>query len=401
MVDKELEKKMKERREELKKNQRKKGEGQMTELDKAYMHWLYQAVGMGNRGLLRSLETIGTPQEIYQMAVSDRLEEKVAKRYQNKITYVTECARDYDVQGEYECMKERGIQMVTVSEAGYPERLKDIPDAPYILYYTGRLPSVEHKSVALIGARDCTEYGRYMAGQFGAGLAQAGVQVISGMARGIDGIGQQAALREGGYSLGVLGCGVDICYPRENRELYDTLAKQGGICSEYPPGIGPRAVLFPPRNRIISGMADAVLVIEAKDKSGTLITVDMALEQGREVYALPGRGTDPLSRGCNRLIRQGAGLVSTPTELLEELFADYQSKEEAVQQKLVFLSRNQQDILRLMDINPQSAEMLQHRYVEEYGNRLTFPELLHELLQLCADGHVKQVAGNYFAKCPE
>lgn len=371
----------------------------MTEQDKAYMHWLYQAVGMGNRGLLRSLEAIGTPREIYQMAVSDKLEEKVLKRYQNKITHIIEFAKNYDVQGEYECMKEKGIRMVTVSEAGYPERLKDIPDAPYILYYTGRLPSVKHKSVALIGARDCTEYGRYMAGQFGAGLAQAGVQVISGMARGIDGIGQQAALREGGYSLGVLGCGVDICYPRENRELYDTLTKQGGICSEYPPGIGPRAVLFPPRNRIISGMADAVLVIEAKDKSGTLITVDMALEQGREVYALPGRGTDPLSRGCNRLIRQGAGLVSTPTELLEELSADYQSKEEAVQQKLVFLSRNQQDILRLMDINPQSAEMLQRRYVEEYGNHLTFPELLHELLQLCADGHVKQVAGSYFAKC--
>lgn len=371
----------------------------MTEQDKAYMHWLYQAVGMGNRGLLRCLETVGTPREIYHLAAAGKLMDKVSKRYHNKITHVLESVSDYDVQGEYERMRDRGIRMVTASEADYPERLKDIPDAPCVLYYVGRLPSVRHKAVAVIGARDCTEYGRYMAGQFGDGLARAGVQVISGMARGIDGIGQQAALRAGGYSLGVLGCGVDICYPKENRELYDTLIEQGGICSEYPPGISPRAILFPPRNRIISGVADAVLVIEAKDKSGTLITVDMALEQGREVYALPGRGTDPLSRGCNRLIRQGAGLVSTPGELLEELLADYHGGEEAIQQELVFLEKEKQDILGLLDINPQSTEVLQQKYEEEYGRYLTFPELLHELLQLCANGYARQVGGSYFARC--
>ncbi len=373
----------------------------MTEEDKAYMHWLYQAVGMGNRSLLKSLETIGTPREIYQMAVVGNLTEKISKRYENKITCVIESASDYDVRGEYERMRERGIQMVTASEEDFPTRLKDISDSPYVLYYVGRLPAVSQKAVAVIGARDCTEYGRYMAGQFGAGLARAGVQVISGMARGIDGIGQQAALRAGGYSLGVLGCGVDICYPRENRELYEALIQQGGICSEYPPGIGPRAILFPPRNRIISGMADAVLVIEAKEKSGTLITVDMALEQGREVYALPGRGTDPLSRGCNRLIRQGAGLVSTPGELLEELLAEYQDEQEASQQELLFWDKEKQDILKLVDINPQSAGILQRKYEEAYGSSISFPILLHKLLQLCADGYVRQVGGSYFAKCLE
>ncbi len=370
----------------------------MTEEEKAYMHWLYQAVGMGNRRLLRSLEAIGTPREIYQMAVSNSLTDKMAKRYKNKITSIMESTSDYDVQGEYEHMKARGIQMVAAVEAEFPERLKDISDPPYVLYYAGRLPSMRQKAVAVIGARDCTEYGRYMAGQFGAGLAQAGVQVISGMARGIDSIGQQKALLAGGYSMGVLGCGVDICYPRENRELYEALIQQGGICSEYPPGIGPRAILFPPRNRIISGMADAVLVIEAKEKSGTLITVDMALDQGREVYALPGRGTDPLSRGCNRLIRQGAGLVSTPGELLEELLAEYKNKEEVCQQELIFMDKEKQDILKLMDINPQSAEVLQRKYEEEYGCYLSFPVLLHKLLQLCADGYVRQVGGSYYAK---
>lgn len=370
----------------------------MTEQDKACMHWLYQAVGMGNRGLLRGLEAIGAPQEIYQMAVSGDLKEKVSKRYHDKITSVSECAAGYDIQGEYECMKARGIRMVTASEADFPERLKGIPDPPYALYYVGSLPPAGQKAVAVIGARDCTEYGRYMAGQFGSELAQAGVQIISGMARGIDGIAQQEALRSGGYSLGVLGCGVDICYPKENQALYDALTEQGGICSEYPPGISPRAVLFPPRNRIISGMADAVLVIEAKDKSGTLITVDMALEQGREVYALPGRGTDPLSRGCNRLIRQGAGLVSAPGELLEELLADYHGREETGQRELVFLEKKKQDILDILDINPSSAALLHQKYEEEYGRHIAFPELLHELLQLSTDGYARQVGGSYFVK---
>lgn len=373
----------------------------MTEEDKAYVHWLYQAVGMGNRGLLRGLEEIGTPREIYQMAVSGNLEEKVSKRYLNKITHVSESAADYDVQGEYERMRAQGIGMVSMAEETFPERLKDIPDPPCVLYYVGRLPSPKCKTVALIGARDCTEYGRYMAGRFGTELAKANVQVISGMARGIDGIGQQAALRAGGYSMGVLGCGVDICYPRENKELYEMLIQQGGICSEYPPGIGPRAILFPPRNRIISGLADAVLVIEAKDKSGTLITVDMALEQGREVYALPGRATDPLSSGCNRLIRQGAGLVSAPEELLQELLVDYHAEETGCQQKLSLLSEEQQKIMRLMDINPQSAEILQQRYEKAYHRHLPYPQLLHELLQLCADGEVKQMGGSYFARCPK
>lgn len=373
----------------------------MTQEEKAYVHWLYQAVGMGGRGLLRSLETIGTPPELYQMALSGSLLEKVTKRYQNKIAHVMEMTAGYDVQGEYTRMTDRGIQLVTALEAEFPKRLKRIADPPYVLYYAGRLLPAEHKAVAVIGARDCTEYGRYMAGQFAAALAQAGVQVISGMARGIDGIAQQAALQAGGYSLGVLGCGVDICYPRENSKLYEALIRQGGICSEYPPGIGPRAILFPPRNRIISGMADAVLVIEAKEKSGTLITVDMALEQGREVYALPGRGTDPLSRGCNRLIRQGAGLVSTPGELLEELLLEYQDKDAGRQIALAFPDKEKQDILKIVDINPLSAESLQKKYEAEYGRYLSFPMLLHELLQLCAEGYVKQVGGGYFAKCLE
>ncbi len=141
------------------------------------------------------------------------------------------------------------------------------------------------------------------------------------MALGIDGIGHKAALSAGGRTFAVLGCGVDICYPEENREIYDRLTAPSGILSEYPPGTVPKSGLFPPRNRIISGLSDVLLVVEARKKSGTLITVDQALEQGKEVYALPGRVTDALSYGCNNLIRQGAGIAMSPEELIEAVFA--------------------------------------------------------------------------------
>ena len=376
----------------------------VTEEEKAYIHWLYQAVGVGSRGFLRSLATLGTPRELYRLTVSGALSEKVSERYEKKVAKMSEFSRGYDVAGMYGRMRERGIFLVTEDEPQFPERLSRIPDKPYALYFAGRLPQAEKRAVAVIGARECTAYGRYMAEQFGAAFAKAGIQVISGMARGIDGIGQTAALKEGGYSLGVLGCGVDICYPGENRELYETLLAAGGICSEYPPGTEPRAVLFPPRNRIISGLCDAVLVVEAREKSGTLITVDMALEQGREVYALPGRATDPLSGGCNRLIRQGAGLASSPEEVLEEimggagrwLFAG--SKGKAVQGRLVFLEGVQGELWEILDFNPLPAQELQRRYEEAYKKPVALPVLFKELLELCACGHARQVGGGYFMR---
>ena len=376
----------------------------VTEEEKAYIHWLYQAVGVGSRGFLRSLATLGTPRELYRLTVSGALSEKVSERYEKKVAKMSEFSRGYDVAGMYGRMRERGIFLVTEDEPQSAERLSRIPDKPYALYFAGRLPQAEKRAVAVIGARECTAYGRYMAEQFGAAFAKAGIQVISGMARGIDGIGQTAALKEGGYSLGVLGCGVDICYPGENRELYETLLAAGGICSEYPPGTEPRAVLFPPRNRIISGLCDAVLVVEAREKSGTLITVDMAVEQGREVYALPGRATDPLSGGCNRLIRQGAGLASSPEEVLEELmggagrglFAG--SKGKAVQGRLVFLEGVQGELWEILDFNPLPAQELQRRYEEKYGKTVALPILFKELLELCAGGYAGQVGGRYFMR---
>ena len=217
-------------------------------------------------------------------------------------------------------MKEQGIRLVTMGDEGYPRRLKDIPDAPYGLFVRGRLQTDDAPAVAVIGARECSEYGRYVAKCLGATLGRRGITVVSGMARGIDGISQEAALEAGGNSIGVLGSGVDICYPAQNRPIYERLIRTGAVISTYPLGTPALPRNFPPRNRIVSGLADAVVVVEARAKSGTLITVDMALEQGREVYIVPGRVTDRLSDGCNRLVKQGAGIVLSPESFLEEIW---------------------------------------------------------------------------------
>lgn len=379
--------------------------GAAAEREKAYLHWLYQAAGFGGRGFVRMLSSFGSAEEIYKLLCAGKLMERITPRYAKKVAQMAAFSEGYDVEAAYGRMWERGIRMVTETETDFPKRLRGIPDPPFALYYVGRLPTEGMRAVALIGARDCTEYGRYMAKQFGGALAGAGILVVSGMARGIDGIAQEAALRAHGYSLGVLGCGVDICYPRENRPLYEELLECGGVCSEYPPGIEPRAALFPPRNRIISGFCDAVLVVEAREKSGTLITVDMALEQGREVYALPGRATDPLSGGCNRLIRQGAGLVTTPEELLEELsgtavgaFFGKSGGRMAVQGRLVFLEGLQGEIMETLDFSPLPAEELQRRYAKKQGKTIALPLLFQGLLELCAGGCAEQVGGSYFMR---
>ena len=215
---------------------------------------------------------------------------------------------------------------ILLTDREYPRRLLEIPQAPKQLYVRGKLPEEGVPSVAVIGARDCSYYGQEVAKRLGRLFGENGIQVISGMARGIDGIGQQAAVQAGGSSFAVLGCGADICYPRQNQDLYDRLCKQGGVISEYEWGTPPRAGYFPPRNRIVSGLADAVIVVEARKKSGTLITVDMALEQGKEVYAVPGRLVDDLSSGCNYLIKNGAGILLDMEEFMEELWKQYRLK---------------------------------------------------------------------------
>lgn len=212
-----------------------------------------------------------------------------------------------------------GIRYCSIFDWDYPSRLRVVSDCPLSLFVKGSLPQERCMTASVIGARNHSYYGEKQTKLFAGVLVQRGVEIISGMARGIDSIAQKTAIENGGRTYAVLGCGVDICYPKESRALFEQIPEQGGIISEYMPGTMPKAGLFPMRNRIISALGDILLVMEAKEKSGTLITVDMALEQGKEIWVLPGRIDDVLSCGCNRLISQGAGILTGISEFSEEL----------------------------------------------------------------------------------
>lgn len=303
------------------------------------------------------------------------------------------------------------IRVVTKGDGDYPGRLRELTDAPDSLYVLGELPVEGLPSVAVIGARDCSEYGKYMAARLGGLFGRNGFQVVSGMARGVDGIAQEAAVDAGGSSFAVLGSGVDICYPARNKGLYEKLKMAGGILSEYPPGTPAMPHNFPRRNRIVSGLADAVVVAEAREKSGTLITVDMALEQGREVYAVPGRMTDALSVGCNRLLKLGAGIVLDEEEFLEELREIFARRHSLVTfpapeqgkaggerllseraAKLFEDTPELEKIYRLLDFSPKSAEQLKRQLPEKFGEK----KIVTCLLRLCLEQLAVQVSPGRF-----
>ncbi|MCR5755812.1 MAG: DNA-processing protein DprA [Acetatifactor sp.] len=373
----------------------------LTEDTNKYAYWLYRIPGLGSKTIETMLSYCNgdvinvyhTPKKAWKMV----LEEKQYKLFLGAEGIET-------VEEEYQKMQEAGIRMVVRGEKGYPSRLEKIWDPPYVLFYVGILPEEERLSVALIGARDCSTYGSYVAESLGAYLGQNGVQVISGMARGIDGIGQRAALDAGGTSFAVLGCGVDICYPRQNKSIYDVLKERGGVLSSYLPGTMAKAQHFPPRNRIVSALSDAVVVVEAREKSGTLITVDMALEQGKDVYVTPGRITDRLSDGCNRLLEQGAGVVLSPKHFLEELLKNHgdrrcgagrQMGDESVRGKIQKkLSDDLAQVYDALDFSPQSVDAIMAKMPEAYG----CAKLNASLMQLCLLDYVGQPCAGFYTR---
>ena len=210
---------------------------------------------------------------------------------------ILESRASYDVEKEWILFQQKDIGFVTMEDEAYPDKLRNIHNPPYSLFYIGALPDKSRKSVAIVGARGRSAYGCEVAKVLAAALSRQGIQIISGMARGIDRDAHMGCLEAGGNTYAVLGSGADTCYPKENRFLYDKIKVFGGIISEFMPGTDPQKMFFPMRNRIISGLSDIVVIVEAKKRSGSLITADLAMEQGKDVYVIPGRITDTLSTG--------------------------------------------------------------------------------------------------------
>ena len=296
----------------------------ITETEKIMEHywlWLCSCPGLYRPQIAGLIGYFGDPKSLYEAETRElgrwkRLADDETVKWVNALINYKDTTSVAEAE---EKLTKRKLNFVSRQSPLFPEKLGNLPDCPYGLFYRGCLPDPARHAVAVIGARRCSNYGQQMAAVLGKALAKESYQVISGMAAGIDGIAQSACLGAGGSSFAVLGSGADVCYPQENDLLYEHLQEEGGIISEYPPMTPPLRHHFPMRNRLISGLSDAVIVVEARAQSGSLITADLALDQGKEVYAVPGRYNDLLSYGCNRLIEQGAGIVLSTENLLENL----------------------------------------------------------------------------------
>ena len=256
-----------------------------------------------------------------------------------------------------------GISGVSFYSSSYPSLLREIPDPPAILFYSGSLHlAYTGRTVAVIGSRRCSHYGRAAARRVARALCSAGVTVVSGLARGIDGEAHRASLDAGGSTVAVFAGGLDIIYPPEHRKLADAVRENGCLVSEYPPGIRPAKYTFPERNRIISGLSSALVVIEAGEKSGTMITVGTALDQGRDVYAVPGEMGRTTSAGTNRLIRDGAGIVLSPEDMLNELGLSPLREMKTVSDPILkYIEGRGKTVMQLAELTGIPSGEIQHR----------------------------------------
>lgn len=298
-----------------------------------YWLWLTELRGLKNQTRLALLRHFGSPEDVFYADAGEILLTEGITREDVAIL------EDHDLKAADRILADcerLDVRILTILDAEYPDRLKNIFDPPCLLYVKGRLPAFDETvTVAVVGTRDCTPYGESSAEKLSFGLSNGGAIVVSGLAKGIDAAASRGALRAGGCTVAVLGNGVDVHYPYESRYLYEDVAAAGALISEYPPGTKPAPHQFPARNRIMSGLSLATLVVEAPERSGALITAETANEQGRDVFAVPGPIDAPTSVGCNRLIRDGAGLVSDAWDILREYearFPDKLRKDEAREQ---------------------------------------------------------------------
>lgn len=355
-----------------------------------YAYWLANLQGLGTGKKRFLLEAGITAEELYHYS-SYHLK-SIEGFTEADIKILQKSKKDWNVEKEWFDLMGRGIGFVSLEQENFPEKVRHISDAPYALYYVGKLPDEYRKSVAIVGARGRSAYGSEITRVLAKALAEHGIQIVSGLARGIDGDAHKGALDAQGETFGVLGSGIDVCYPKEHKYLYEKMIENGGIISEYPPGQQPLAHQFPARNRIISGLSDCVVVMEAKEKSGSLITADFAMEQGKDVYALPGRITDPLSQGCNHLIKQGAGIVQSVEDFLADL--DILTKNAYTQMdfRQNVLEKDERLVYSLTDFRPVGLSTL----IEKTGYSIT--KLLSILERLEHMGLIKETFANYYVR---
>ena len=282
-----------------------------------YWIWLASVEGLGPVKKFALLNKFETAKRIYNATEKEILK---VDGMSDKIVQNMQKAKDAKLLEKYEkYILKNDIKIINISDDNYPAKLKNIYAPPITIFAKGDISLLNSKSIAIVGSREPSKYGIYVAEKFSKELSKEGITIVSGLARGIDTFAHVGALSSFGKTIAVLGSGIDVVYPKENAKYYREISEKGLIISEYIVGTAPESKNFPQRNRIISGLSDGVLVVEARKNSGTMITTDFALEQGKELYVIPGNITSNLSAGTNNLIKEGAKLVTDLYEILEDL----------------------------------------------------------------------------------
>lgn len=360
-----------------------------------YWFWLTNIRGIGKKRLKYLLDYFDEPENVFYAG------EKEIRDVFNSMKYVSKdivdhfiISRDLDkVKNKFSKLNQQGINFISIHSKDYPKQLKNIYDPPYSLYYRGQLPSSKQLKIAIVGARRCTEYGRKIAEYFARELSQSGITVVSGMARGIDIAAHKGAINGKSKTMAILGCGVNICYPSENIDIMKAIIKKGCVMSEYPINASPVAGNFPLRNRIISGLCDGVIVVEAAKKSGSLITADLALDQGKDVFSIPGRIYDKYSEGTNHLIKMGAKLVSSIDDILEEYAIDISNNRKETELNIEkVLEQNEKIIYSCISIEPIHIDELCRK------NNFTIDEIQFIIMKLELKGIIKQLPNKYYIR---
>lgn len=358
--------------------------------DRHIWFWINNIEGIGNAKIRHLLEVYKSPIEVYNAGKNSLF--TIPSLNEKDIDNILSKELRKINEEKYEKHIEKGIKFVFPFENEYPKKLQELYDKPFILYYKGELPREDRPSVSIIGSRKCTEYGRYNARELGRILSLANVNVISGLAYGIDSEAHRGAVMAGQSTYAILAGDVNKCYPYSNYNLYMDIVGNGGIISEF--GLNTPTVpgLFPLRNRIVSGLSDVVIVVEAGNKSGSLITVSHALNQNRLVYAIPGRINDPQSEGCNRLISEGANVIVSYNALLEEL--GLKTDKNKVYEKNIITLASEEKMLYslLLDFVPKSLDTLIGLTEMSSGTVLT------ALLGLELKGYIKEISKNFYVR---
>ncbi len=354
-----------------------------------YQYWFLANPDINMAKKVRLLEYFGDSFNIFYSSKTDLMDSGLLKK--DAILKFIENKAKWDLHEEYEKFCHSPFSFVTIENEKYPEKLRNIFDPPYGLFYVGNLPDFSN-TVSIVGARRCSAYGKKMAVELGRCLGEQGYTVISGMARGIDSHGHRGCLDGGGVTVAVLGCGCDVIYPKENNLLYEEIIKNGAVISEYQMGTAPLPQYFPLRNRIVSALSDIVIVVEAREKSGSLITADYALEQGKDIYAVPGRVGDALSSGCIRLIAQGAGIVVSAEDFIKEITGEEKHPIEKINDNNIKLTKEQMAVYDLFDAYPKSIATA----IEESG--MDYLKMLSNILSLERLGLLAEVFKNNYVR---